>query len=79
MSHTEKRRRIDDDEESNSEVESNGLESSLLPTVLEPSIFGVQPTNDFVRVVSDFLFSQVGRENVEVNNLLFDHFLNYIL
>ena len=72
-----KRQRIEEsEEESNSEVTLNGLEqrqSSLLPAVLEPSIFGILPMNDFVRVVSDFLYLQVGKKNVEVNNLLFDH------
>jgi hypothetical protein len=68
-----KRRRAEEDEENLSgEETSNGLvqrQSSgipLLPRELEPSIFGIQPNNDFVRVVSDFLFMHVGKENVEV-------------
>ncbi|GBC00043.1 hypothetical protein RclHR1_03720004 [Rhizophagus clarus] len=68
-----KRRRTEEDEEKlSSEETSNGLVQrqssriSLLPKELEPSIFGIQPTNDFVRVVSDFLYMQVGKENVEI-------------
>ena len=66
MSHVRKHRRIEDDEESDSKEISNGLSQ----TVLEPSIFGIQPTNDFVRVVGDFLYSHVGIENIEVNNFV---------
>ncbi|RIA97112.1 mRNA triphosphatase CET1 [Glomus cerebriforme] len=68
-----KRRRVEDNEkESGNEESTNGLvqrqspEIQLLPAALEHSIFGVQPTNDFVRVVSDFLYMQVGKENVEI-------------
>jgi polynucleotide 5'-triphosphatase len=59
-----KRQRVEEDEEelSSEDETSNGL----VPTNLEPSIFGIQPTNDFVRVVSDFLYMQVGKENVEI-------------
>ena|SRR6266508_4075631 len=70
MSHIGKRRRTEEDEEPSNEVESNGLvqrQSSKIPAVLEDSIFGVQPTNDFIRVVGDFLYFYVGRENIEVN------------
>jgi len=68
-----KRRRVEEDEEKLSNEETlNGLvqhQSSRIPSLpkeLEPSIFGMQPTNDFVRVVSDFLYVQVGKENVEI-------------
>ncbi|CAG8688198.1 4120_t:CDS:2, partial [Racocetra fulgida] len=37
-----------------------------LPRILEPSIFGFQPTNDITKVVGDFLYNHVGREYVEV-------------
>ncbi|CAG8751109.1 10734_t:CDS:2, partial [Funneliformis caledonium] len=39
---------------------------SKIPAVLEDSIFGIQPVNDFVRVVSDFLYYHVGREHIEI-------------
>ncbi|CAB4382587.1 unnamed protein product [Rhizophagus irregularis] len=68
-----KRRRTEEDEEKlNSEETSNGLvqhQSSripLLPKELEPSIFGIQPNNDFVRVVSDFLYNHVRKGDVEI-------------
>lgn len=76
-----KRRRTEEDEEKlSSEKTSNGLvqpQSSripLLPKELEPSIFGIQPNNDFVRVVSDFLYKHVGKEDVEVIKLIFKLF-----
>ncbi|CAG8555277.1 30307_t:CDS:2 [Racocetra persica] len=37
-----------------------------LPRILEPSIFGFQPTSDITKVVGDFLYNHVGRENVEI-------------
>lgn len=76
-----KRRRTEEDEEKlNSEETSNGLvqhQSSripLLPKELEPSIFGIQPNNDFVRVVSDFLYNHVRKGDVEVIKLIFKLF-----
>ncbi|CAG8752952.1 11112_t:CDS:2 [Gigaspora margarita] len=37
-----------------------------LPKILEPSIFGFQPTSDITRAVGDFLYNHIGKENVEI-------------
>ncbi|CAG8544207.1 7444_t:CDS:2, partial [Dentiscutata erythropus] len=37
-----------------------------LPKILEPSIFGFQPTSDITKVVGDFLYNHIGKENVEI-------------
>ncbi|CAG8702096.1 6574_t:CDS:2, partial [Funneliformis mosseae] len=67
MSHIVKRCRTegDEEEETSSKSKTNGI-GSKIPAVLEDSIFGIQPVNDFVRVVSDFLYYHVGREHIEI-------------
>ncbi|KAG9287359.1 hypothetical protein G9A89_023731 [Geosiphon pyriformis] len=53
--------------ESNKPLKAKNPDLALdFPTRFEPSIFNVQPTNDFIRVVSDFLYEHVDKEDVEI-------------
>ncbi|CAI2185863.1 14981_t:CDS:2, partial [Funneliformis geosporum] len=67
MSHIVKRQRTEEDEggESRIKSETNGI-GFKIPAALEYSIFGIQPVNDLVKVVSDFLYYHVGREHIEI-------------